>query len=78
MDHNRRDLSQRIIDHLKLKKENSDLLDDIIIAMYDNEMKNLSEDILTSLNDLISKGIIVENKKNDNKTLYKLKTHNHS
>ena len=76
MKNSQSNLSNRIINHLKYRDNHCDKLDNIIIAMYDTEMKNLSNQIVESIADLMRDGIIVEDKKNDDKTIYKLKISN--
>jgi hypothetical protein len=65
-------LTKRIIDHLRIKENQSDILDNIIISIYEDEMKSLSKNIIESLYDLMQKGIVVENKRNDDTIFYKL------
>ena len=65
-------LSQEIIKYLNSKDGKSDDLDGIVIAIYENEIKNLTEKIMNELAMLLAKGIITEFKNHDRKNWFKL------
>ncbi len=69
---NQINLSKRIIEHLRLNKDRRDELDGIVIAIYEKEMKKLSEKIIYNLAEFIAKGIIIENVDQNGKRYYKL------
>ena len=69
---NQTSVAQRIIEHLKLKNYRGDDLDGITIAIYDQEMKVLSRQIVKDLAELITEGIISETMDQDGKRRYKL------
>ena len=70
--HKNKDLPERIIEHLRLKKETGDDLDGIALAIYQNEMKGLSDSIINNLSDLIESGKIKEFCSKNGKRYYKL------
>ena len=73
MDNNyQTNLSNRIIDHLKQKQDGRDDLDGLVIAIYEKEMKRLTEKIMNDLADLIAKGVVAEYENNNGKRGLKL------
>jgi hypothetical protein len=69
------DLSNKILFHLKHKGNKSADLNEIIMAMYEEEIKEitvLSENVLKTLADLRSKGMIKEYFDEDGKLCYDL------
>ena len=62
----------RITDHLKLKENKQDDLNGIILAIYETEMKNLSQKVIMSLSHMIKKGIVTEFKTQGGKSYYQL------
>lgn len=69
---NQINLSNRIIDHLRQKEGRKDVLDGIVIAIYEKEMKRLAENIMKDLADLIAREIINECKNYNGICWYKL------
>jgi predicted transcriptional regulator with HTH domain len=61
-----------IIQHLLDTKDHKDDLDGISLSVFDKEMKNLSDDILTGIEELVSKGLIVECKNSSGEKYYRL------
>ena len=64
-------LSQEIIKYLNSKEGKRDDLDGIVIAIYENEIKNLTKKIMNELAMLLAKGIITEFKNHDGKNWFK-------
>jgi len=62
----------RITDHLKLMEDKQDDLNGIILAIYETEVKDLSEKVISSLSRLIEKGIVIESKGQNGKCYYQL------
>lgn len=65
-------LFNRIIEHLKLKKDMKDDLNGITLAIYETEMSKLSERFMITLSHLIEKGIITKSENQDKKIYYQL------
>ncbi len=65
-------LSQRIIEHLNVKETEGDDLNGLVLAIYEKEMKKLSENIIKTVSDLILKEIITEYQHQNGKRYYKL------
>lgn len=62
----------KITDHLKLKEDKQDDFNGIILAIYETEVKNVSEKVIASLSHLIEKGIVIESKGQNGKCYYQL------
>ena len=63
-------LSDRIILHLLEQKGNKDDLEGITLFFYEKELKNLSNEILDALADLIAQNLLVESENTDGKKYY--------
>ena len=63
-------LFNRIIEHLKHKKDMRDDLNGITLAIYNTEMSKLSERFMITLSHLIEKGIITKSENQDKKIYY--------
>ncbi len=61
-----------IIKHLLRKKDHQDVLEGILLIVYERELKNLSGEILTAICDLVSKGILMESKNSSGQKCYQL------
>ena len=72
INHRNVDLSEKIIEHLRLKKKTGDDLSGIVLAIYQKELKELSDKILNNLSELIKRGSITEIRYKDGKRYYKL------
>ena len=66
------DMTQKIIDHLLSANGKKDDLKGLTLALYNEEMKNLSEVITRTLSQLISKGIIKQVKNHNGRSYFKL------
>lgn len=67
-----KNVGKEITQHLRGKKDHKDDLEGIIMFFYKKELKNLSDEILSSLADLLSKGIITELKNSSGQKCYQL------
>ena len=72
MENEIRNIGKEITQHLRKKKDHKDDLEGIVIFFYKKELKNLSDEILSSLADLLSKGIIAELKNSSGQKCYQL------
>lgn len=65
-------MSRRIIKHLLDKKDHTDDLDGITLFVYENEVKELSDKVITTIGDLLSKGLLIESVHPSGKNYYQL------
>lgn len=54
------------------KKNHKDDLDAIILVVYDSQLKNLSDEILVEIAELLSKGLIKESESHAGQKCYQL------
>ena len=69
-------MSDIIIQHLLKKKDHKDDLEGISLFVYENELKNLSNEIMSTISDLISKGLLKELKNSSGQKCYQLSDSN--
>jgi hypothetical protein len=74
---NQKNLSDRIIRHLLDKNDHKDDLSGITLFIYENEVKELSGEVMNSIGILLSKGLIKEAESSTGKKYYLL-SDNHS
>ena len=72
---NQNNISEKIIEHLKSKADHRDNLDGIVIAIYEKEMKRLTENIIRNLSTLIKKGIVIQTMNYNDVFWYGLSNH---
>lgn len=72
-------MSDFIIQHLLRKKDHQDDLEGISLFIYEKELKNLSSEIISAINELVSKGLLKELENPSGQKSYQLSnsyTHN--
>ena len=65
-------MSDNIIQHLLQKKDHKDDLEGISLFVYEKELKNLSGEIISTIGDLVSKGLLKELKNSSGQKCYPL------
>lgn len=66
------DMKQKIIDHLQSIHNQQDDLKGLTLALYNKEMKNLSDVIVNTISRLITTGVLKEIKTKNGNRYYKL------
>jgi hypothetical protein len=53
-------ICEKIVQYLLTKEDHMENLDSLLIALYDDEIKQISDEILNSIKYLISQGVLEE------------------
>ena len=69
---NQKNLSDIIIKYLSDKKDHQDNLEGITLFVYENEVKELSGQVMNAIGDLLSKGLLKELENSDGRKSYQL------
>jgi hypothetical protein len=67
-----KNIRNRIIEYLSARKDKRDELNGLLLAVFGQEIENLTKEILRNVGDLVSEGIIKEEKEKQGEIYYKL------